>query len=716
MDHFQLLREIWPLLRKYIIDPIELIPYIQGLNDNDVESIKAAYNTSKMTAIDRLYDALRRRDINCFHSFLIALSEHGYRHVAQEIMKIGNIPEDSLPRPRTTNIVTTSSTGPPSVSTGDQVSQSRRGCAPEVANVSYTSSQPTSSVGNSAQPVGENARLTKETLLRDLEDSMFVKWAAKLNEGELWRTLGQKLSFNRQKIKTIGKEKNPGEAVLDLFLEKTVRDLLQLLGGDQRFSDLIQCIREDLGEADYNNLNINPSGDQNAEGFITVNLGPSSRNDSSSNLQNNENILSGSPSLNQSSSPESGSEKSSTSKSPKLEEEKSLKSTSGGVTLSGNFSSDRGISAQKEEQVPPPITLSGEPASDGVNFVIAESQREIAQENERKNKIHDTSMTNIKADITSQETESFHQTSPKSSFLDDNLNDPQDFFKENMTSSTKNIGGHNTKINAKHVPDGATSNLDVNSVISESKAETSSEVMSPPRQIQSRGPIAQNEEIDPNEEGSNIMKAAKDLRKGLEDDSLGEISNIPRPSGNSINIPVQTTGSTEEGSPMAAPESTASSRLDLFGSCPQTSMPAEQQNIGMERQLEQTIAVPVPVSDDSEVKNIEMEARALHNDTLNTPVTQSFRDIQNSMPDENVNVTEGRVSSIVNQYAYNAEVTSQGQSSNTNLSETQNSLQEMSGSENLSNGLSNVALLSDSLLSNTEATICSNEKTPSDDH
>ncbi|XP_048755878.2 serine-rich adhesin for platelets-like isoform X2 [Ostrea edulis] len=604
MKHSELLRKIWPLLRESMIDPIELIPdmYVRyGFNDNDVESIKAAYNTS-------------------------------------------------------------------------------------------------------------------ETFIGKMKYKNFKKWAEILKEGELWKTLGEELDLNREQIKDLEKKDNPGEAVLDLFLEKTVRDLLQLLGGDQRFSDLIQCIREDLGEADYNNLNINPSGDQNAEGFITVNLGPSSRNDSSSNLQNNKNILSGSPSLNQSSSPESGSEKSSkpssTSTSPKLEEEKSLKSTSGGVTLSGNFSSDRGISAQKEEQVPPPITLSGEPASDGVNFVIAESQREIAQENERKNKIHDTSMTNIKADITSQETASFHQTSPKSSVLDDNLNDPQDFFKENMISSTKNIGGHNTKINAKHVPDGATSNLDVNS---ESKAESSSEVMSHPVQILPRGPIAQNEEIDTNEVGSNIVKAAKDLRKGLEDDSLGEISTIPRPSGNSINIPVQTTGSTEEGSPMAVPESTASSRLDLFGSCPQTSMPAEQQNISMERQLEQTIAVPVPVSDDSEVKNIEMEARALHNDTLNTPVTQSFRDIQNSMPDENVNVTEGRVSSIVNQYAYNAEVTSQGQSSNTNLSETQNSLQQMSGSENLSNGLSNVALLSDSLLSNTEATICSNEKTPSDD-
>ena len=96
MDHFELLREIWPLLRESLLDPCEILPYIRGLTDNDVEGIKAAMNTSKIAAIDRLYDALRRRDINCFRSFLRALLKANYEHLVQEIMTRGRIPESSL--------------------------------------------------------------------------------------------------------------------------------------------------------------------------------------------------------------------------------------------------------------------------------------------------------------------------------------------------------------------------------------------------------------------------------------------------------------------------------------------------------------------------------------------------------------------------------------------------------------------------------------------
>ena len=96
MDHFELLREIWPLLRASLLDPIEILPNIRGLTDNDVEGIKAAMNTSKIAAIDRLYEALRRRDKKCFHSFLSVLWNGNYRHLANEIMGIGQIPEQYL--------------------------------------------------------------------------------------------------------------------------------------------------------------------------------------------------------------------------------------------------------------------------------------------------------------------------------------------------------------------------------------------------------------------------------------------------------------------------------------------------------------------------------------------------------------------------------------------------------------------------------------------
>lgn len=96
MDHFELLREIWPLLRDSLLDPIEILPNIRGLTDHDVEGIKAAMNTSKIAAIDKLYEALRRRDINCFRSFLRALLKSNSEHLVQKIMTIGLIPQSFL--------------------------------------------------------------------------------------------------------------------------------------------------------------------------------------------------------------------------------------------------------------------------------------------------------------------------------------------------------------------------------------------------------------------------------------------------------------------------------------------------------------------------------------------------------------------------------------------------------------------------------------------
>ena len=94
--HFELLRDIWPLLRESLLDPIEILPNIRGLTDNDVEGIKAAMNTNKIAAIDRLYEALRRRDINCFRSFLLALRKANSKHLVQKIMTRGRIPESFL--------------------------------------------------------------------------------------------------------------------------------------------------------------------------------------------------------------------------------------------------------------------------------------------------------------------------------------------------------------------------------------------------------------------------------------------------------------------------------------------------------------------------------------------------------------------------------------------------------------------------------------------
>lgn len=84
-DHFKLVREIWPLLRDSMLDPLEILPDIQGFSDFDKEDIKAAAQRNKIQAIDKLQEALRRRDFRCFKSFLNALRKHEYENLAMEI-------------------------------------------------------------------------------------------------------------------------------------------------------------------------------------------------------------------------------------------------------------------------------------------------------------------------------------------------------------------------------------------------------------------------------------------------------------------------------------------------------------------------------------------------------------------------------------------------------------------------------------------------------
>lgn len=50
-------REIWPLLRTHKVKPLEILPFIRGLSENDI--------------IDNLYEALRRRNLDCFKRFLL---------------------------------------------------------------------------------------------------------------------------------------------------------------------------------------------------------------------------------------------------------------------------------------------------------------------------------------------------------------------------------------------------------------------------------------------------------------------------------------------------------------------------------------------------------------------------------------------------------------------------------------------------------------------
>lgn len=153
MEHFKLVRDIWPLLREHLVDPNEILPYIQGFTDVDREDIKAAAKRSKIEAIDKLQEALRRRDFRCFKSFLHALMNHGYAELALEIADRGRIQLEYQPRPTGAmqQNITSPITGIRTVQVRGQI------CASPWSRPSSSSSSETRSMPSNAQSAKQQA-------------------------------------------------------------------------------------------------------------------------------------------------------------------------------------------------------------------------------------------------------------------------------------------------------------------------------------------------------------------------------------------------------------------------------------------------------------------------------------------------------------------------------------------------------------------------------
>lgn len=152
MEHFKLVRDIWPLLRDRLIDPLEILPYMQGFTDVDREDIKAAAKRSKIEAIDKLQEALRRRDFRCFKSFLHALMNQGYADLAMEIADRGRIQLEYQPPTGTMQQnITSPITGIRTVQVGGQI------CASPWSHPSSFSSSETRSMPSNTQSAEQQA-------------------------------------------------------------------------------------------------------------------------------------------------------------------------------------------------------------------------------------------------------------------------------------------------------------------------------------------------------------------------------------------------------------------------------------------------------------------------------------------------------------------------------------------------------------------------------
>lgn len=140
--------------------------------------------------------------------------------------------------------------------------------------------------------------------------------------------------------------------------------------------------------------------------------------------------------------------------------------------------------------------------------------------------------------------------------------------------------------------------------------------------------IVVNQEQDNAEgqKGSSLMQGIRDRRNNIEQFRFQNKSNVVRLSGSSINNPVHfASAAPKVGNPIATSEESAnqSSRFDLSQS---GSGQQSLENDKGSQQIQGTYRSPVPVSDDSDPKNLEMEASALREDMANQAI-EIFRTV-----------------------------------------------------------------------------------------
>eukprot|EP00105_Crassostrea_gigas_P043311 XP_019927459.1 PREDICTED: uncharacterized protein LOC109620152 isoform X3 [Crassostrea gigas] len=712
MDHFKLVRDIWPLLREHLVDPLEILPDIQGFTDVDREDIKAAALRSKIQAIDKLQEALRRRNFRCFKSFLYALLKHKYVDLAMEIAERGGIQLEYPPR--STGAMQQNITSP---ITGIRNVQVYRGtaqiCARPWSHSSSSSSSDTRSIPSNTRSAEQQAsggtdedQLTSETELGEVSVEITDRWAAELSKNKLWRELSKKMGFKKNKVMEIEKSGNAGDAFLDELTLRgfKVADLMKHLQ-DEKFSSFLQIIRLDLGESSLNNFNIGASPVESDARFENVILGLPPSRDSSSNLEEKiQNNLIDSPAQSSRNLSESRSS-SSSSFNKNLKPENNTDSNKHGmeaVTLTGhNVSFGSGKkSGQEEDQQPqmiPTLTSRSNEGTEGsdISPIIRDTQIEIALVNKKKeldSPYDEIYQRETSEQLSSLGADSAHQTCPKSTFLDEHLNSLGNLSMKPKESTSKRFTG----------------------LLSEENMRTSTEAVSQTDSLRSREPLVHQAQDDTaSQKGSSLIQGIHDITNNLEQVGFEKDPHAARPSGSSINIPVQPVPTaTEVGNPIAAPESSTNqtSQFDLFQSeCGQQS----EANLMGSQQMQGPYTSPVPVSDESEAKNLEMEATALREDMANQSNTVGYRDIQNSIPDQNQRCLENMEyhSSIVNQFCYSEGGRSQSQG-RSNSSNVQTNARETSGRRegstlgSMSNVLNDYPQLNDSLLN--EETLTSN--------
>ncbi|VDI37063.1 Hypothetical predicted protein [Mytilus galloprovincialis] len=257
-DIKMILRKFYVALRTNV-DPSAVTPVIEGLTVFDKQQIQATTRMDgAMLGNDKLLDTLGRRTTRTFLSFVTVLKEYNLE-IANEIMQYA---QDHFPNIHTSirnferhHNQIPSATVKPSVASGSDAqnyplseshsihqrttfSQRPDAGSQSIITREQESRDTYSSGGFTVQSVHRTrevtrqVKFTEETLLEDVPNIVFKKWAAELNNNDYWNKLGDIMQLSRKQMKDLKSKEKPGEEILDILCSKesvTVKQLMQFL-------------------------------------------------------------------------------------------------------------------------------------------------------------------------------------------------------------------------------------------------------------------------------------------------------------------------------------------------------------------------------------------------------------------------------------------------------------------------------------------------------
>ncbi|CAC5400742.1 unnamed protein product [Mytilus coruscus] len=272
-DIKMILRKFYIALRTNVT-PCAVIPVIDGLTVFDRQQIQAtAKMDGDMLGNDKLIDTLGRRTTRTFLSFVTVLQEYNH-DLAFEIIQYTR---NYFPHIHTSiqnfqqhhNKIPSATVRPSVASSSDaQNYPLERHSIHERTTINQRSDagsqqafiireESTDTYTRAALNVQSFHRTSEvrqvtfyeDTLLEDVPNVVFLKWAAELNKEDNWKKLADIISLSRKTVRELRNKSNPGEEILDILCNKeevTVRGLLHLLESAE-LTESADIVKESLG-------------------------------------------------------------------------------------------------------------------------------------------------------------------------------------------------------------------------------------------------------------------------------------------------------------------------------------------------------------------------------------------------------------------------------------------------------------------------------------